>query len=67
MRLLVGRLGAFFNPKRLDQIRLSLTAGVSVADVGSDVFSVSVNYRAGLRELGACQPGQRGHDCDSAH
>ena len=44
---LVGRLGAFFNPKRLDQIRLSLTAGVTVADVGSDAFSVSVNYRAG--------------------
>jgi D-alanyl-D-alanine carboxypeptidase len=44
---LVGRLGAFFNPKRLDQIRLYLTAGVSVADVGSDVFSISVNYRAG--------------------
>ena len=44
---LVGRLGAFFNPKRRDQIRLYLTAGVSVADVGSDVFSISVNYRAG--------------------
>jgi hypothetical protein len=44
---LVGRLGAFFDPKRLDQIRLYLTAGVSVADVGSDVFSISVNYRAG--------------------
>ncbi len=36
-------------PKPLCQIRLSLTAGVSVADGGSDVsgFSVSVNYRAG--------------------
>jgi hypothetical protein len=44
---LVGRLGAFFTPKRLDQLRLYLTAGVSVADVGSDVFSISVNYRAG--------------------
>ncbi len=44
---LVARLGAFFNPKRLDQFRLTLTAGVSVADVGSDVFSISVNYRAG--------------------
>jgi hypothetical protein len=44
---LVGRLGAFFNAKRIGQIRLSLTAGVSVADVGSDVFSVWVNYRAG--------------------
>jgi hypothetical protein len=44
---LVGRLGAFFNPKRRDQIELSLTAGVSVADVGSDVFSISVNYRDG--------------------
>ncbi len=44
---LVARLGAFFNPKRLDQIQLYLTAGVSVADVGSDIFSVSVNYRAG--------------------
>ena len=40
-------LGAFFNPKRLDQFRLYLTAGVSVADVGSDIFSVSVNYRDG--------------------
>jgi hypothetical protein len=36
-----------FNPKRLDQIRLYLTAGVSVADVGSDIFSVSVSYLAG--------------------
>jgi hypothetical protein len=44
---LVGRLGAFFNPKRRDQIRLSLTAGVSVADVGSDIFSISVSYLAG--------------------
>jgi hypothetical protein len=46
---LVGRLGAFFNPKRRKSLRLGLTAGVSVADVGSDsdVFSVSVNYRDG--------------------
>ncbi len=44
---LVGRLGGFFNPKRLNQIRLYLTAGVSVADVGSDVFSILVNYLAG--------------------
>ena len=45
--LLARCLGAFFNPKRLDQIRLYLTAGGSVADVGSDVFSVSINYLAG--------------------
>jgi hypothetical protein len=43
----VARLGAFFNPQRRKNLRLYLTAGVSVADVGSDVFSVSVNYRAG--------------------
>jgi hypothetical protein len=42
-----ARCACLFNPKRLDQIRLYLTAGVSVADVGSDVFSISVNYRAG--------------------
>ena len=47
LHALVGRLGAFFNPKRVNQIRLYLTASVSVADVGSDVFSVSVNYLAG--------------------
>jgi hypothetical protein len=44
---LVGGLGAFFNPKRRDQIRLYLTASVSVADVVSDVLSISVNYLAG--------------------
>jgi hypothetical protein len=44
---LVGRLGAFFNPKRLDQIELCVTAIISFADMGSDVFSISVNYRAG--------------------
>ncbi len=43
----VARLGAFFNPKRRKNLRLYLTAGVSVADVGSDVFSLSVNYLAG--------------------
>jgi hypothetical protein len=47
----VGRLGAFFTPERLRQIRLYLTAGVSVADVGSDVLSVSVNYLAGKTGL----------------
>jgi hypothetical protein len=45
--LLLARLGAFFNPKRLNQIELCLTAIISVADMGSDVFSVSVNYRDG--------------------
>ena len=40
-------LGAFFTPKRRKNLRLYLTAGVSVADMGSDVFSVSVNYRDG--------------------
>jgi hypothetical protein len=44
---LVCRLGAFFNPKRLDQIELCVAAIISFADMGSDVFSVSVNYRAG--------------------
>ncbi len=48
---LVGRLGAFFNPKRRDQIRLYLTAGVSMADVGSDVFSISVDSLAGNNGL----------------
>ncbi len=48
---LVGRLGAFFNPKRRDQIRLYLTAGVSVAEVGSDGFSISVDYLAGNNGL----------------
>jgi hypothetical protein len=42
---------AFFNPKRLVQFRLYLTASVSVADVGSDVFSVAVNYRDGKTGL----------------
>jgi hypothetical protein len=44
---LLARLGTFFNPKRLDQIELCLTAVISVADMGSDVFSVSVNYHDG--------------------
>ena len=44
---LLARLGAFFNPKRLDQIELCLTAIISFADMGSDVFSVSVNYHDG--------------------
>ncbi len=44
---LLARLGAFFNPKRLDQIELCVMAIISFADIGSDVFSVSVNYRAG--------------------
>jgi hypothetical protein len=46
-RSLLARLGAFFNSKRRKNLRLYLTAGVSVADLGSDVFSVSVNYLAG--------------------
>ena len=44
---LLARLGAFFNPKRLNQIELCVTAIISFADMGSDVFSVSVNYRDG--------------------
>ena len=44
---LVDRLGAFFNPKRLIQIELCVTAIISFADMGSDVFSVSLNYRDG--------------------
>jgi hypothetical protein len=44
---LLARLGAFFNPKRLDQIELFLTAIIGVADTGSDVYSVSVNYQEG--------------------
>jgi hypothetical protein len=44
---LVARLGAFFNPKCLSQIELCMTAMTSFADMGSDVFSVSVNYRDG--------------------
>ncbi len=44
---LLACLGAFFNPKRLDQIELCVTAIISFADLGSDVFSVSFNYRAG--------------------
>jgi hypothetical protein len=45
--LLLARLGAFFNPKRLNQIELCVTAIISFADMGSDAFSVSVNYRDG--------------------
>ena len=44
---LFARLGAFVNPKRLNQIELCVTAIISFADMGSDVFSVSVNYRDG--------------------
>jgi hypothetical protein len=45
---LLARLGAFFfNPKRLDQIELCVTAIISVTDMGSDVYSVSVNYQEG--------------------
>jgi hypothetical protein len=44
---LLARLGAFFSPKRLNQIELCVTAIISFADMGSDVFSVSVDYRAG--------------------
>ena len=32
-------------------MRLALTATVSVVDVGSDVYSVSINYRAGRTGL----------------
>ncbi len=44
-------LDAFFNPKRRKNLRLFLTAGVSVANVGSDIFSISVNYLAGKTGL----------------
>jgi len=45
---LLARLGAFFfNPKRLDQLELCVTAIISFADMGSDVFSISVNYHDG--------------------
>jgi hypothetical protein len=44
---LVACLGAFFNPKRLNQIELCVTAIISFTDMGSDVFSISVNYRDG--------------------
>jgi hypothetical protein len=44
---LVACLGAFFNPKRLNQIELCVTAIISFADMGSDIFSISVNYRDG--------------------
>jgi len=45
--LLLARLGAFFIPIRLNQIELCVTAIISFADMGSDVFSISVNYRDG--------------------
>jgi hypothetical protein len=45
--LVLARLGAFFNPKRLNQIELCVTAIISFADMGSDVFSFSINYRDG--------------------
>ena len=48
---LLARLGAFFSPKRLIQIELCVTAIISFADMGSDVFSVSVNYRDGKTGL----------------
>ncbi len=44
---LLARLSAFFKPKLLDQIELCLTAIISFADMGSDIFSVSVNYQDG--------------------
>jgi hypothetical protein len=36
---LLSRLGAFFNPKLVNQIRLFLTAIISFADMGYDVLA----------------------------
>ncbi len=48
---LVARLSRLFSPKNRRAMRLALTATVSVVDVGSDVYSVSINYRAGRTGL----------------
>jgi hypothetical protein len=44
---LVALLSRLFSPKNRRVMRLALTATVSVVDVGSDVYSVSIYYRAG--------------------
>jgi hypothetical protein len=50
---LLARLGAFFNSKRRNQNELCMTAIISVADMGSDVYSVSINYQEGNIGLAA--------------
>ena len=49
---LLSRFGACFNPKPRNQIRLFLTASISIFDMGSDVFSVTLSYLAGNASLG---------------
>jgi hypothetical protein len=44
---LVALLSRLFSPKNREAMRLALTATVSVVDVGSDVYSVAIYYRAG--------------------
>ena len=44
---LLALLSKLFSPKNRRAMRLALTATVSVVDVGSDVYSVSIYYRAG--------------------
>ena len=44
---LFALLSKLLSPKNRRAMRLALTATVSVVDVGSDVYSVSIYYRAG--------------------
>ena len=44
---LLAFLSAVFTPERREQAMLYLTACMSFADVGSDVFSMSISYRDG--------------------
>ena len=44
---LLAFLSAVFTPERREQAILYLTACMSFADVGSDVFSMSISYRDG--------------------
>ncbi len=48
---LVAILSRVFSTKNRRAMRLALTATVSVVDVGSDVYSVSIYYRAGRTGL----------------
>ena len=48
---LIALFSRLFSPKNRRAMRLALTATVSVVDVGSDVYSVSINYRAGRTGL----------------
>ena len=48
---LLALLSKLFSPKNRRAMRLALTGTVSVVDVGSDIYSVSIYYRAGRTGL----------------